>query len=78
MGEGQTAVVTVVVVNGGWGTLDVAGSYWASDEPASIPDGEYEATATLTKAGTIAGGGTVLVDLGEQGSFTFTGPVGCE
>ena len=70
--------MTVLVVNGGWGSVDVAGSYWASDEPASLPDGEYDATATLTKAGTIAKAGTVLIDLSEHGSFTFTGPVGCE
>lgn len=86
MREGQTTDVTLRVVNGALGhlidgelrTLDVDGMYWTSDDQVSLADGEYEATATLKKAGSVAEAGTVLVDLGDYGTFMFTGPVTCE
>lgn len=72
MAVGQSAEVTVRVVNGGWDSLDVAGGYWASDEPVDLADGEYEATATLVATETI------LVQLDAGRTVSFSGPVGCE
>ena len=78
MREGQTTDLTIRVVNGGLPQIDVAGKYWTTDEQVSLADGEYAATATLTKDGGIGVVGTVLVDLGPDGEFVFAGPVICE
>ncbi len=86
MSAGQTTDVTLRVVDGAlghlvdgaWGQLDVGGMYWTSDDPVSLADGDYEATATLTKAGTVAEAEVVLIDLGDDGTLVFTGPVTCE
>ena len=58
-------------------SLDVAGGYWGSDDPVALPDGDYDATAVVTEAGSASSEGTVIVDLGDRGSVTFTGPVYC-
>lgn len=76
---GDTSDVTVRRVNGGWDSLDFAGAYWSGGDPARLPDGRYEAQATLLSAGSVSspGSGSVLVDLGENGRFKFVGPVTC-
>jgi hypothetical protein len=74
---GRSANVTVRVVDGRLGSLDVAGGYWISDDTVALPDGEYEAIAVLTEAVQPGGEGTVLVDLGDHGSVVFTGPIYC-
>jgi hypothetical protein len=77
MAVGRSANVAVRVVNRGWGSLDVAGGYWVSDDPVVLPDGQSAGTAVLTEAGSPSNEGTVIVDLGDRGSVTFTGPVYC-
>jgi hypothetical protein len=60
-----------------WGSLDVAGGYWVSDDPVALPDGEYEGIAVLTEQGSPSNEGTVVVDSGDHGPVTFAGPVYC-
>ena len=82
---GESTVVEIDIVDGGWDSLDVAGAFWATDTP--VPPGQPDngtivGTATLadgdadTSAGLTSGRVTLELDSGDV--VAFEGPITCE
>jgi hypothetical protein len=83
---GETADVTVRIVDGGWADLDFAGAFWSGSSPIPLSadrDLETSGVATLVD-GQVDGQGNVRsgiveVDFGQLGRpVVFEGPIGCE
>jgi len=72
---GDSVEYEVEVANDHWGTVDVAGGFWASHGAKPLPqlaDGTYDAIATRT------GEGTLVIAIPGQDPVEFVGPLSCE
>ena len=86
MTVGQSVPVLIEFIDGGWNTPDIAGAYWAADQPppqGTPENGSLPAVATVRALATDADGsvksGAINVDFGSSyGTVEFAGPLLCD